>query len=423
MANSYSWNESRAGRGSRLPGPDRLGWWATVAMLVSILLHVAVFFSLDRLKIAFQFEEAQELSTRSVDIRQVEVRPEDFEPVAPDEVITQPARDSASLLEEIDVLAKLPKDQEIDIKPAVNEAVFALSNQNPAKEGSPATIALDLSSGFDIAADLPEIGRLPETIKPAAIGQLTVDPGTVQAEDQEFGKFTDNLIKQGANGKVENGTLDGMASLDSMLSLPQNLLLGAKTMLPSDLLFEFNSTQLRESAKVGLMKLGLLMDRNPELYCWIEGHTDLVGGDDFNLKLSIQRAEAVKAYLVKSMRLDATKISTRGFGRSAPLIVTGTAEEQAGNRRVEIRMRKTPPTADQLKIQPPRASEVPENHESEGILVKPKRAIPLEDLAPPARALPVEEPPTTSTPTSVPKAMPVEPEVPRAIPRAEAVVE
>ena len=65
-------------------------------------------------------------------------------------------------------------------------------------------------------------------------------------------------------------------------------------MLPSDLLFEFNSAELRESAKVGLMKLALLMDRNPNLYCWIEGHTDLVGGDDFNLDLSIRRAEAVQ---------------------------------------------------------------------------------------------------------------------------------
>jgi OmpA-OmpF porin, OOP family len=407
VADAPSWNESRAASNSRLPGPDRLGWWAAVAMLVSILLHVVAFFTLDRLKIAFQFSEAEELSTRAVDLRQVEVRPDDFQPVAPDEVITQPSRDSASLMEEIDVLAKLPQDLEIDMKPVVKEAVFALSNQNPAKAGTPAAMALEISTGFDAAADLPELGRVPETIKPAAVGQLTVDPGSVQADDQGFGKFTDNLIQQGANGKVENGTLDGMASLDSMLSLPQNILLGAKTMLPSDLLFEFNSTQLRESAKVGLLKLGLLMDRNPELYCWIEGHTDLVGGDEFNLKLSIQRAEAVKAYLVKSMRMDASKISTRGFGRSTPLIVTGTAEEQAGNRRVEIRMRKTQAPAQQAPTRPQRALVVPDPPESEGILVKPKRAIPVEELEAPARAMPVEGP--------------VEPEIPRAIPRAEAV--
>ena len=105
----------------------------------------------------------------------------------------------------------------------------------------------------------------------------------------------------------------------------------------SDLLFEFNSAELRESAKVGLMEIALLMDRNPELYCWIEGHTDLVGGDEFNLDLSIRRADAVKTYLIESMRMDASKIITRGFGRYTPLVITGDADEQAANRRAAAR--------------------------------------------------------------------------------------
>jgi OmpA-OmpF porin, OOP family len=385
-------------------------------MLLSILLHVAVFFALDQMKIAFQFEEAKKLSTRPVDVRQLEIRADDVLPVAPEDPIIQPSNDSAALLEEIDVLAKVPLE-EIDMKPAVEEAVFALSNQNPAQEGTPAAMALEITSGFDAAADLPEMGRLPETIKPAAIGQLIVDPGTIQADDNEFGKFTDSLIKQGANGKVEKGTLDGMASLDSMLSLPKNILLGSKTMLPSDLLFEFNSSVLRESAKIGLMKLGLLMDINPDLYCWIEGHTDLVGGDEFNLNLSVKRAEAVKTYMVKSLRMNPEKIITRGFGRTSPLITTGTAEEQSGNRRVEIRMRKTPPTEAQLKVVPQKAIPVPDISETEGILVKPKRALPVEE-SPPPPARPVE---MVQPAPIVPKATPVDPEIPRAIPRAQTV--
>ena len=160
------------------------------------------------------------------------------------------------------------------------------------------------------------------SLQPAAIGQVTVDPGAVQMDDSELGTFTDDLIKRGAGGNVEHGALDGIASLDDLLDLPPNILLASKTMLPSDLLFEFNSTELRESAKVGLMKLALLMDRNPNLFCWIEGHTDLVGGDEFNLNLSILRAEAVKNYLVESMRMDASKIITRGFGRYQPLVTT-----------------------------------------------------------------------------------------------------
>ena len=328
--------------------------------MVSILLHVVVFFALDQMKIAIKFEQARELSTKPINVSQIQVRPMEMEKSLPPEEIIQPPKDSAALLDEVELLDILPKEQEIDIKPTIVEAEYALEMKNPAMEGNPEAAALEISAGLEKDADIPEFGREPVNILPAEIGQITVDPGAAIADDNEIGKFTDNLIKKGANGSAENGTLDGMTSLDSLLDLPANILLSKKTMLPSDLLFEFNSSELRESAKVGLMKLGLLMDRNSTLYCWIEGHTDLVGGDAFNLNLSIQRAEAVKNYLASSLRMDPSKIITRGFGRYEPIITTGTSAEQAANRRVEIRMRKTPPTEEQMKIAPQKAAVIEE---------------------------------------------------------------
>lgn len=433
MANGYSWSASRGGGLARLPGPDRLGWWAAAAMFASILLHVVVFFALDRIKIAFKFEEARELSTRPIDVRQVEVAPmEPTERSLPPEEVIQPPEDSAALLDEIELLDVLPKDQEIDIKPEVVQAEYALRMQAPAAEGAPEAAALEVSSGFEIEADLPELGREPQSIRPAEVGQITVDPGAVQASDLDFGKFTDDLMRQGANGKVEKGTLDGVTSLDSMLSLPSNILLSAKTMLPSDLLFEFNSSELRESAKVNLMKLGLLMDRNPGLYCWIEGHTDLVGGDDFNLNLSIKRAESVRNYLVNSLRMDASKVITRGFGRYHPVVTAGDAKEQSVNRRVEIRMRKTPPTDEPVKVVPQKAAVIEETPSPKAILVKPKRtypADPVEETPPPKaapvppRAAPVEAPPAKAIPLRATPIEVAEPAIPQAVPRAEAVTE
>jgi OmpA-OmpF porin, OOP family len=401
-------------------------------MLVSILLHVAVFLLLDRMKIALRFEQARELSTANINLRQMEVRPVEIEEQTPPENIITPPVDSASLLEEIDLLNALPKDQELDIKPDIKEAEYALQMKNPALEGDPAAIAMEVSAGLEIDTDLPDLGREPERLKPAEVGQVTVDPGAVQMDEDDLGKFTDELIKKGANGRVERGALDGIASLDDLLDLPPNILLSKKTMLPSDLLFEFNKFELRESAKVGLMKLALLMDRNPNLYCWIEGHTDLVGGDDFNLELSIRRAEAVKSYLVESLRMDAAKISTRGFGRYTPLVIEGDAEVQSVNRRVEIRMRKTPPTKEQMKIVPkkaaiveeappppvepqppveaqpepaPRAVVPPAEPAPKAVLVKPQRALPVEETPAPLRAEPVDG---LQPLPEVPKASPVE---------------
>lgn len=436
MPNGYSWSEMRGGGSTyRLPGPEHLGWWAAVAMLVSILLHVAVFFALDRMKIALRFEQAREYSTGNINVRQVEVRPMEDE-AAPPEQVVQPPQDSSTLLEEIELLAALPKDVEIDIKPEIQEAEYALQMKNPAMEGDPKAVAMEISAGLEIDADLPELGRQPEEIKPAAVGQITVDPGAVMADDNELTKFTEDLVKRGAGGKVEHGKLDGVATIDELLDLPPNILLSKKTMLPSDLLFEFNKAELRESAKVGLMKLALLMDRNPNLFCWIEGHTDLVGGDEFNLNLSIQRAEAVRNYLVQSMRMDASKIHVRGFGRYEPLVITGTPEEQAPNRRVEIKMRKTPPTKEQMKAVPQKAAVVEEASPPappveqappmppKAVLVKPKRALPVEESAPPrAEPVPPRAAPAEGIPPLpvVPKASPVEPPAQAPPLRAEPV--
>lgn len=402
MSEGYSWSSSSDG-GYRLPGSDHLGWWAAFAMILSVLLHVGVFFVLEQMKI--RIPTGGELATNQVRVSRVESEPARItEPSMPEKTISPPETTDA-LLEEVDLLDKLPKDAEIDMKPEIDQAEYALKMSRPAAEGDPAAMAAEVASSFEIDSALPEIGREPTEFRPAAVGQLTVDPGAVQAEEDQIGKMTEAIIRRGAGGNVKDGALDGMASLDDMLDLPPNLLLGKKTMLPSDLLFEFNSAGLRESARVGLMKLALLMDRNPALYCWIEGHTDLIGSDEANLGLSTRRAEAVKAYLVNSLKMDASRIHTRGFGRFEPIVISGDAAAQSVNRRVEVRMRKTPPTGEQLKVTPKKAAvveeEAGETPPPKAVLVKPKRVPPGEivapgggaEISPPrARIAPAEEP-------------------------------
>lgn len=427
-----SWSGSQES-GYRLPGSDHLGWWAAVAMVLSVFLHVVVFFVLDQMKIDI-IGGTPDISTGPVRVQREETETirESVKP-APEETIKPPAS-TDKLLDEVDLLNALPKDPELDVKPDVNQAEWALKMSKPAAAGDSAAIAADAASSFEVDDAMPELGRQPETIRPAAIGQLTVDPGSMEAEDDGLGKMADSLIRKGANGKVKNGALDGVASLDELLDLPTNLLLSKKTLLPSDLLFEFNSAELRESARVGLMKLALLMDRNPGLYCWIEGHTDLIGGDESNLELSIRRAESVKKYLVDSLRMDPAKIYTRGFGRYEPIVISGNADQQSINRRVEVRMRKTPPTAEQMKIVPQKATVVEETPPAprttpapapkakpvpqeapRAVIVKPRRAMPVEE--PPApRAAPVEQP-RRAQPVEAEPALPLRPlEVPRALP-------
>jgi outer membrane protein OmpA-like peptidoglycan-associated protein len=424
MSNNFSWRDARGDDTYHLPGPEHLGWWAAVAIVVSLLLHVLVFFALDHMKIALRFQQARELTTGPVDIRQVSIAPEDPAPRETPEDLVVPPADPASLLEEIDLLDMLPKDVDIDVSTEVLEPEYALRMENPAVSGDKDALALDPSSGIDIDSELLQLGQEAVELPPAAVGQLTIDPGAAMADDPDLAKFTDDLIRKGADGKAREGSLDGLASIDDLLGLPPNTLVNKTTMLPSDLLFEFNSAELKESAKLGLMKLGLLIDRNPDLYCWIEGHTDLIGGDAYNLELSKRRAAAVKTYLVDSMRMDAGKIIPRGFGRTRPIISEGDADAQAPNRRVEIRMRRTLPTDEEprevrpapQRVAPPPPPPPPAIivEEDEPVLVRPRRALPVDEfeLDPPPSAVPVEEPP----PVAVPRAVPVEEDVPRAVP-------
>ena len=428
MENEYRWSDTRDADTYRLPGQEHLGRWAAAAMLVSVLLHVVVFFALDHVKIALGIQQDVDLVTEQVSIRQVEVKSYDRQQEAPEEKMITPPDDTAALLDDIDLLEMLPEDVEIDISPDVLDPEYALQMSNPLAEGSIESVAETISSGFEMDDSFPELGRIEEQLEPAATGQITVDPGSLDVDDSELSSFTDELLKRGNDGLVSEGKLDGVESLDDLLDLPPNLLLSKKTLLPSDLLFEFGRAELRESAKIGLMKLALLMDRNPNLYCWIEGHTDLIGTDEKNIVLSERRAEAVKNYLTGSMRMNPERIITRGFGERDPLVASGDADAQAPNRRVEIRMRKTPPTNEAIKVTPnPRPTPEPEPERAlvvkpdpapepdppKAILVRPNvepRALPEppramiieeEEEPAPLRAQPVEE-------LDVPRAQPVE---------------
>src|SRR5260370_32386185 len=106
--------------------------------------------------------------------------------------------------------------------------------------------------------------------------------------------------------------------------------------MPTDLLFDYDSANLRDGARDSLQKLGRLIQRNPQAVFRVEGHTDSFGSDDYNIDLSQRRAETVKDWLVQNMNIDANRIQTRGYGKTR-LLVPGdrSVEEQQLNPPVE----------------------------------------------------------------------------------------
>lgn len=108
-----------------------------------------------------------------------------------------------------------------------------------------------------------------------------------------------------------------------------------KVSFAAETLFDFDKSAVKPAGKAALDDLRLkLKGMNTEVVVTV-GHTDSVGSNEYNQKLSLRRAEAVKAYLVGT-GMDATRVYTEGKGETQPLADNATAEGRAKNRRVTV---------------------------------------------------------------------------------------
>ena len=103
----------------------------------------------------------------------------------------------------------------------------------------------------------------------------------------------------------------------------------------ADVLFETGKYNLSTDAQLKLAKLSGIIQAHPGLNLAIEGYTDTTGSADFNMKLSQQRADTVRDFLI-AQGLLADTITSKGFGEANPIADNGTAAGRKQNRRVEI---------------------------------------------------------------------------------------
>lgn len=148
-------------------------------------------------------------------------------------------------------------------------------------------------------------------------------------------------------GGVVGGTVGGVIGkkMDKQAEDIQNTLPGAQvervgegikvTLGESTVNFEFDKSDLTAQAKANLDKLAKVFIANPDTYVAIYGYTDNVGKEEYNVKLSRSRANAVKAYLV-SKGVGTKRLTTEGMGMADPVASNDTAAGRAKNRRVEF---------------------------------------------------------------------------------------
>ena len=103
----------------------------------------------------------------------------------------------------------------------------------------------------------------------------------------------------------------------------------------SDVLFDFNKYTLKPGAREKLAKVSGILLAYPGLKIQLEGHTDSIGSDEYNLKLSQDRADSVRDYLVQE-GVPAESVTAVGLGKEGSVATNDTAAGRQQNRRVDM---------------------------------------------------------------------------------------
>ena len=111
----------------------------------------------------------------------------------------------------------------------------------------------------------------------------------------------------------------------------------AGTWLYEDIKFDSSSANIKHGSYPVLAEIAGVLNQNPNLKVEIQGHTDSAGSLALNNKLSVDRADAVQAYLIKE-GVNPDQLTSTGYGPSKPLAPNDTPEGRARNRRVELKL-------------------------------------------------------------------------------------
>jgi outer membrane protein OmpA-like peptidoglycan-associated protein len=103
-----------------------------------------------------------------------------------------------------------------------------------------------------------------------------------------------------------------------------------------DIYFDFDKATIKPESRPALEDAAKILYENPTIMVEIQGHTDSIGSDKYNQRLSEKRAKAVVNYLVEDLGIDSGRLTAKGYGESRPVATNATDEGRALNRRVEF---------------------------------------------------------------------------------------
>lgn len=303
--------------------------WALCALAGSLLIHLTLVLIFRQTHLQqFSIKPQERLAPRPVTVERVEIDPALLEEPAQSPEASSPKKQDSIpdiILPEEQPQFEQMLSRDIRATPAAADLAEALLKEQPEPQAETAVLAERMSE--QSARDLEK--SLAAMTKSLSANQPIIQPGSLIKGSSE------DLTRSAAALAAEGG---GYSDLDGLLAQSGNLKAGtAPILMPTDLLFNFDSAEMRPGAEQSLAKLGRLIARNPKILFVIEGHSDSFGSPEYNLELSRARAETVKRTVVALTGVSARQIQTVGYGSSRLIApASGSMEEQQINRRVEI---------------------------------------------------------------------------------------
>lgn len=171
----------------------------------------------------------------------------------------------------------------------------------------------------------------------AAIGAATGNGGKDRAQRAAIGAAIGGLAGTAVGAYMDSQEEELREDLEGTGAEVQRQGDAILVNLPSEITFPFDSAELRPDARASLWNVADILARNPKTTIDITGHTDSTGSEDYNIDLSLRRAEAVMNYLIQN-GVDRYRIEAFGAGESRPIADNATEIGRQQNRRVEIRI-------------------------------------------------------------------------------------
>jgi outer membrane protein OmpA-like peptidoglycan-associated protein len=213
----------------------------------------------------------------------------------------------------------------VEIAQAAGAEKYASDTMATAKKALQNAQAINVD-GKDPKASIPYARHAVQSAEDARI--LTISK--IKAEQEARAQQAAEQIVQRASEQVRERLRRQLNSVLETTETARGLIVNM-----SDVLFDFNKYTLKPEAREKLAKVSGILLAYPNLKVQVEGYTDNIGSDEYNQRLSEQRADRVREYLVSESVRDAN-VTAKGYGKSDAVADNATNNGRAKNRRVEL---------------------------------------------------------------------------------------